>query len=444
MKKHFLAFCLGVPILSFANNYHMIILKENNNYISGVPDNTEEVTTPTPEPSIVDLSKQAWMSVAQNDMSTFRPFIHDGSSSGGTEYKFNLGNEEFRGDSYGFTPYDANFDSNLLLNCGSSVDEGWCSVGNLNKVIYDKTYTSGQYYFEVTAKTQTKADCVGVTINTSTTQNASEVVGACWMGNHTTGLKWKNLTDGYLDYKATGTQPADTVYQVWLDYDNQRMALMELGDNLSEYSYDSVYSNIDKNVLSFEDQAWVDMDENINLSNFKPSISDGSSSAVSDAYFNFGQDSFVGESHGFTPFDTNYDPNKWTGCNFVSKNGHDSCVVSSNLTTAHYDHSYNSGQYYFEITLGEVEASYLDSIGLTDNTRLSFYYTIGAMRTGSYENGFERGDGKGARYNYKNTGAQPSGTVFQMWIDYDNRRYAIMELNDNKSEYVDYYHIFQD
>lgn len=36
-------------------------------------------------------------------------------------------------------------------------------------------------------------------------------------------------------------------------------------------------------------------------------------------------------------------------------------------------------------------------------------------------------------------GTQPNGTVYQVWIDYDNRFISVMELGDSKSQFENYY-----
>lgn len=452
MKKTALGFALMIPILSLAANYKSIINKESHNYIIGEISKTDptDPTDPNNPIGALKYNEQPWIDVSSHNLSSFRPFFYDGSSSGQSAYKINVGQEAFQGDNLGFTPYDENFNSSNFINCGSGSGEGWCSVGNLERAVYDKTHSSGKYYFEITAESQAHADCLGMSINTATTATLSDVLGICYAGNYVAGYKWTNLDSNYTNYKNGGGQAAGTVYQVWIDYDKSLMAIKELGTDLSSYYYDMHYTAAETGV-DLTSQAWISMASTLNIGNFIPAVFDGSGSGHSQTFTNFGQQAFSGDSKGFQPFDSAYDVNKWTNCALtttdINSDGTDEdlCAVSYNGGVAYYDKSHTSGKYYYEITLkNQATAPYVDAAGLADRTNLNYYNTLGAQRYGYYEAGYNIGNGAGVNVDYKNTGAQPDGTIFQVWVDYDNRRISVMELGTAKDAYINYYNVFND
>lgn len=178
-------------------------------------------------------------------------------------------------------------------------------------------------------------------------------------------------------------------------------------------------------------QAW----ENVtyDLSKYTPGSADGSSGARAKFKFNFGQEPFLGNQKGFMPYDSNYEESKWVNCD--SYNGY--CSPYLNGGVAYYNHKNNSGQKYFEITTGDLDtAPFQDSLGMINpDYHLNYYYFIGLQASGAWKNGLYWGRGDGSYFEWSNSGRQESGTVLQVWIDYDNSRMSIMELGQNENFY---------
>lgn len=230
MKKYIIIGATLFPLISFASEYVSIISKTNSMYIS------DSFKIP------LDYSIQAWRDVSHKDLSSFMPMAADASSSRQAAYKINVGQENFKGDPVGFKPYDSNYDINKLNHCVSE-NNGFCSAGNLRQVNYNYKNNSGQYYFEIEVLGQGHTDCVGLSDTTNINAPRASRIGVCYVGNYIGGFKW-DQNNQYIDYKIGGGQPSGTVYQIWIDYDKEIMAVMELGSTLIDYkNYNTVLNN---------------------------------------------------------------------------------------------------------------------------------------------------------------------------------------------------------
>lgn len=435
MKKTIVLALCSIPAMTFANNYFTFISKTDNTYDVGeIPDSD----TPPPINEPLDYSFQTWKNVSSINLGDFHPMAMDGSSSNQAHYKLNMGQEAFKGNPAGFTPYDEDYDVNNLKNCNSNQD-GFCSSGNLQQVVYDKKHSSGQYYFEIESKGQAHTDCIGISNVTTASVARSNRLGACYAGNYTYGMRW-DMNSVYTDYSHVSLQPTGTVYQVWIDYDKELMSVMELGTTQEDYTNYDIQSD---DASFMKDIPWRHIDHTMNLADLKPAIYDGSSGANAKFSFNFGQEPFVGDHTGFQPYDPNYDPiidkSKWVGVYAFLDN--DTYLQPHNTNKAYYDKGYTTGKYYFEVTSAflTTEPDY-EAIGFYGKS--GYYNMVGAIRTGHNRVGFELGNGSGQYPRFKSSGSQSSGSVFRVFIDYDKGLISVMTVGSTKSDYENYVEVF--
>lgn len=206
---------------------------------------------------------------------------------------------------------------------------------------------------------------------------------------------------------------------------------------------DNVTPNPDPDVPDESSQAWMTIPVSTSLSNFVPSLFDGSHDGHAQYFFNFGQSSFVGDPKGYDNFlaEGEYNKSNWTNCAITVFDGNDYCALTYNNGVAFYNKSHTSGKYYFEITAkNQATIPYLDAIGLANKTSFSFNNILGAHRVGGFDNaGYNFGNGSGTNVDYKNTGSGSEGTVYQVWLDYDERKMAVMVNGTVKTDYVNYF-----
>lgn len=190
--------------------------------------------------------------------------------------------------------------------------------------------------------------------------------------------------------------------------------------------------------INIPDLPWEQIAEGYDLSMYYPVLIDNSSSAQAIYDVNFGQKKFKGDPKGFSAYDSNYDSSKWSGATLQS-NG--SVQISKNINYAKYEERKSTGQYYFEIEV--IQKPHADIIGFKDITRTGNYYyqyVLGIGKVGYNTGGLQMADIKGNWRNWlQNGGLQPAGTVFQFWIDFDNRLFSVMELGTSKDDYVNYH-----
>ncbi len=431
MNKIIKIILISMPMTVCASEYVSIISNTNSLYTSGLPNNPSED---------FNYSIQTWKDVSDQNISDFMPMAMDGSSHNQAYYKINVGQEPFKGETGGFKAYDENYNVNKLNNCNSG-SNGFCSSGNLQQVNYNHKNTSGKYYFEIEVSGQAHTDCIGMGKTTSSSIARSDRIGACYIGNQRGGYEWdQNST--YTKYKTGGTQGSGTIYQIWIDYDTEIMSIMEYNSTKDDYTNFDVIS---KDAMFMNKIPWTHIGKSINKSEIYPTISDGSSDGNAKFSFNFGQRPFLGNSEGFLPYNKDYNPTNdksdWIGvANYYDD---DEYIQPYNTNKAYYKKSYSSGQYYFEVTSQTLTtAPYYEGIGFS-KINSAYVNTIGAIRTGRSANGYYIGNGLGSYPKFKKSGNQPSGTTFQVFIDYDKGLVSVMTLNSTKSDYINYYNVIE-
>lgn len=170
----------------------------------------------------------------------------------------------------------------------------------------------------------------------------------------------------------------------------------------------------------------------VNLKGLYPNYSDSSSLGAGEGNFNFGQKAFLGDPKGLAPYDKNYDSSLWKNGTFHTGNF---IRPNSNLSSARYIKSYNTGQYYFEITVGGDPAS--DSMGMAYDTNTPLYNqsnVVGIGRIGTYFTN------KIKYYNstsslWANDLEIISGDTIQVYLDYDNNRFLMKKLGTDINSY---------
>jgi len=131
------------------------------------------------------------------DLSTLFPAFCDSTSSGISKFSFNMGQDPFIGDTYGFLPYDTNYSSSKLL--GNYTTEGTNNEvivpDNLNTIVYDHNYNSGKYYFEINIEDEGRYGSVGLSPSSGDDFRIVE---------HGVGLSAIGYAVDYLTYRCKG------------------------------------------------------------------------------------------------------------------------------------------------------------------------------------------------------------------------------------------------
>jgi len=182
----------------------------------------------------------------------------------------------------------------------------------------------------------------------------------------------------------------------------------------------------------------------MDLTGMYPFYGDASSSGSARATFNFGQDAWLGDPMGFSPFDSTYDPSYWKGSALIDGSGR---IYTGNLGTAYYDHvSYVSGKYYFEVTIEGTP--HADATGMI--TPYSAQFT-GASRhagvhLGSYSannpayvkcKGMSRIPIFDTPLPYQITGG--SGYTLQFYLNYDAGAFLVKRVGSTIAEHEGLY-----
>lgn len=435
MKKTTILAIAAIPAMTFANNYFTFISKKDHSYEVG---EIQDPGTPPPVDQPLDYSFQTWKDVSAINLSDFHPMSMDTSSKNQAHYKINVGQEPFKGNPAGFKPYDENYDVANLKNCHSNQD-GFCSAGNLNQVFYDKKHSSGQYYFEIEAKGQAHADCLGFSKSNVSAPSRMDRFGVCSVGNQSYGMKW-DLNNTYSEYSHVNLQPTGTVYQVWVDYDKEIVSIMELGTDQHDYTNYNIQS---EDAAFMKNIPWVHIHHTMDLGNLKPAIYDGTRDANAKFSFNFGQEPFAGDHTGFKPYDPDYNPSvdkaNWTGVHTFYDE--DRYLQPANNSVAYYNKTYTSGKYYFEVR-SEFLTTAPDYEAIGFYGKSGYYNIVGAVRTGSNRDGYELGIGNGTYPKFKSSGNQPGGSIFRVFIDYDKGLISVMVFGSSKNDYENYVEVF--
>lgn len=209
--------------------------------------------------------------------------------------------------------------------------------------------------------------------------------------------------------------------------------------------------HIPKNKAVYTDESFIeksDMDENdipwkkttFDLTNYHPSIVDGSSAGQALFIFNFGQEKFKKTVKGFNPYDPDYDESNWVGAAQTTVAGYlGNLSITKNLAGAYYNKKRKSGKYYFEVQINRLGA--LDALGMINpDYGTTFYHSIGVRDVGTYSSGLKwiSGTGSSVTEFYNLDVTQTHGEIFQVFINYDENKIAVMQLNTKKEDYINY------
>ncbi len=171
---------------------------------------------------------------------------------------------------------------------------------------------------------------------------------------------------------------------------------------------------------------------NVNIDGLFPNYSDSSSYGVGEGDFNFGQKPFLGDPKGYLPYDKNYNNMLWKNGSFYMGNF---IRPNSNLSSARYMKNYDSGKYYFEVTIGGTSAA--DSIGMGNDTNTPMYNQNGVAGIGAIGTYFSHK----VKY-YNNTSSRWSdnlsivaGDTIQFYLDYDNDRFLVKKIGTTSTDY---------
>lgn len=169
----------------------------------------------------------------------FYPAIGDWSSGGYVSVRVNMGQKAFIGDPMGYAPYDTNYTGNNWFGGQATTTGDLLEPYDKKIAFYDKRYSSGKYYYEITFEDNGIAFVGfhdGSVIETSTAR--TNAVGAglrtsdsmfTWIGdfNDTTDYTWSSAS-------GIGINAGDTV-QVWVDVDNQLLCVKKLDSTMEDY-----------------------------------------------------------------------------------------------------------------------------------------------------------------------------------------------------------------
>lgn len=168
----------------------------------------------------------------------FYPAFGDWSSSSTLRFSVNMGQEPFNGNPQGFSPYDPDYNDSNWFGTGST-NSGTITPDNTELMFYDKRYTSGKYYMEFECISPSVAFVGmhnGASSNTSSVREDAVGVGIreidtvyTWIGpaGDPADYGWSSAPD-------IGMGVSDT-YQVWVDFDNQKMCVKKLGTTIDDY-----------------------------------------------------------------------------------------------------------------------------------------------------------------------------------------------------------------
>lgn len=222
MKKIIFTFCL-ISVSSVNAEYKMLL------------NNSQKIDIPEKKEIIEETNGPEFWTAINVDFNNLYPTYSDASSSGVGKGNFNFGQDGFLGDPKGFAPYDVNYDSSLWVN-GSLDSQNFITPPNISSARYIKSYSSGQYYFEVTIGGTAHADIVGLGLDSNAQiNNQSNAIGISSIGTFRNSKNkiYKNVSETWST--SLSIQSGDTI-QVYLDYDNNRFLTKKLGTDVSSYS----------------------------------------------------------------------------------------------------------------------------------------------------------------------------------------------------------------
>lgn len=173
-------------------------------------------------------------------LSTLYPVFIDYSSMGITSYDVNMGQRSFIGDPLGFLPYDVSYASNKYQGGYTSLGGSQIQPDNTSTLLYNHTYSSGKYYYEVTVITGGYYGGIGFAPTNGGNRVITDGIGIMGIGDYrniisyTSDIRTQNegIYDADDDFSYVfGNYSVDDndVLQVWVDFDNNLMCIKKLG-----------------------------------------------------------------------------------------------------------------------------------------------------------------------------------------------------------------------
>jgi hypothetical protein len=188
----------------------------------------EQPTIDIPEDSMPE-GPDFWM-YTNTDINGLYPIYSEASSFGVGQGDFNFGQRHFQGDSKGYKAYDPDYNKDLWIN-GTIHSGNFIRPNNLNSARYLKSYTSGQYYFEVTIGGSASADWIGMGENSNEQLN----VGIGGIGFYFPYLEKKNNKTNRERWSNNVSVETGDIVQVYLDFDHNRFLAKKLGTDKNDY-----------------------------------------------------------------------------------------------------------------------------------------------------------------------------------------------------------------
>jgi len=139
-----------------------------------------------------------------------------------------MGQKTFQGQHTGYEPYDTNYSSSLIIGKAGGDDINGFYPSNLGKMYYNKTYTTGKYYFEVEINGSPNADFL-VMSNLGGIQKQD---GIGYIGDYLGRTVYpRNYSLTWTNHKII----EGDIVQVFLDYDQNRMLMQKLNTTIDDY-----------------------------------------------------------------------------------------------------------------------------------------------------------------------------------------------------------------
>ena len=213
-------------------------LNEDSNIVSlrNGDINTDITVTNLNDPLETDVT--FWSHKGVN-ISGWYPAMSDSNSTYAGGAEFNFGQRAFKGDPFGYQPYDTSYDPALWVGGTANATTNYIYPANLKAVYYNKVKTSGKYYFEVEVN-PSRLDQIGllpiattlplVSVSNSVYITYGDALATAHIGNGTSyqDVQWSN-------YNTTrGANPPET-WQVYLDYDNGNVMIRKLGTEKDDH-----------------------------------------------------------------------------------------------------------------------------------------------------------------------------------------------------------------
>lgn len=169
------------------------------------------------------------------------PMYSNGSSAGSPRLLFNFGQDPFLGETNGFAPFDANFDSALWSYTSYDEEEKTIRLPGMGTALYRKTHQAGKYYFEVTLMGSSVADFMGLS-DKGSNKHILSINGVTspmisYIGtfrSNTSKLRKSNGSTVYNGDWGPQILTGDTL-QIWVDFDKGNILVKKLGTGKEQY-----------------------------------------------------------------------------------------------------------------------------------------------------------------------------------------------------------------